>query len=349
MSALLTAVSGNSRVSPLRTAALALCLCTAAASPGVSQETKPAAEHGELWMFAGPYVDHPAPGWEGVRRDMGEMWKEDAPWQTVSRAVSVIQFPTTSIDRARGSDLRLAIADIQRRHIAFAVGTGLLIRSARCRAKTEAYVDQAALEGLLGKLQRNGANVQYLTMDEPFYYGHQDSSPTACHESAQELAEALKQSVAIVRSYFPNAQIGTDEVLTKERAWVDELISWVDIYERITGEKLAYMHVDLSWKPEVMQNLLPLANALRQRHVALGIDYDAAARGDERWFNADSIMDSDIGWVKNAVSHYTKVESGLGIHPDHAVLTTWVHYPSRMLPENEPGTFTNLVLQYIQR
>jgi hypothetical protein len=26
-----------------------------------------------------------------------------------------------------------------------------------------------------------------------------------------------------------------------------------------------------------------------------------------------------------------------------------VHCPTRMLPENEPGTFTNVVLQYIQK
>src|SRR5689334_3516920 len=92
----------------------------------------------EIWMFAGPHVEHPAPGWEGVRRDMGALWKPDAPWKTVAAAVTVIQFPPTSIDRARDSDLREALADIKRRHIAFAIGTGLLIRSDRCRAKTEA-------------------------------------------------------------------------------------------------------------------------------------------------------------------------------------------------------------------
>ncbi len=303
----------------------------------------------EIWMFAGPFVNNPAPGWEEVRRDMRDMWKPDAPWKTVSDAVKVISFPPTSVDRARGSDLQVALADIKRRNIALAIGTSLLIRSDRCRAKTEAYVDQKALEGLLDKLRRNGADIKYVTMDEPFFYGHKDSSPTACHESVQTLAEALKPGIAIVKKYFPNAQIGTDEVVTKDRDWIDELVNWVDVYQQITGEKLAYMHVDLSWKPESVQNLLPLAKALKQRHVALGIDYDAAARGEEPWFDANSIERSDIDWVQNAVKHYTEVESGMGIHPDHAVLTTWVHYPTRMLPETESRTFTNLVYQYVQQ
>jgi hypothetical protein len=303
----------------------------------------------EIWMFAGPYVAHPFPGWEEVRRDMGEMWKPDAPWQTVASHVKVIGFPPTSIDRSNIDDLRHAIGDIRRRNIALAVGTGLLIRSDRCRAKTEAYVDRASLEHLLDKLRRAGADVKYVTIDEPYFYGHKDSSATACHESAETLARALMQGIAIVRRYFPDAQIGSDEVVTKDPQWVDELIGWVDTYQRVTGEKLAYLHADVSWKPQTIRNLVPLAAALRRRHIALGIDYDAAPRGEQPWFDANSVENSNVGWVHNALEHYTEIESGIGLHPDHAVLTTWVHYPTRMLPETEPGTFTNLLYQYIRQ
>lgn len=346
---LFAVVSRKSEILRPMTAVLTFCLCAAGPFPVFAQVGDPGREHREIWMFAGPYVSRPAPGWEWVRRDMGDMWKADAPWQSVARAVSVIQFPPTSIDRANDSDLRLAIADIKRRNIAFAVGTGLLIRSDRCRSKTEAYVDQAALERLFEKLRRNGANVKYVTMDEPYFYGHRDSSPTSCHESARVLAQALAQSIAIVRKYFPDAQIGTDEVVTRERPWVDELVGWADIFRQVTGEKLAYMHADLSWKREPLQNLVPLSKALKARGIPLGISYNAAARGDEPWFDPGSVSSSDVGWVQNAVRHYEEVESSLGVHPDHAVLTTWVHYPTRMLPETQPGTFTNLVYQYIQR
>jgi len=293
----------------------------------------------QIWMFAGPHVDHPAPGWEGIRRDAGEMWKADAPWKTVARAVNVIQFPPTSVDRARDGDLREALADIKRRNIAFAIGTGLLIRSDRCRAKTEAYVDQKALEGLLGKLQRNGADVKYVTMDEPFFYGHRDSTPTSCRESPQALAQALKQSIAIVRKYFPNAQIGSDEVLDASGAWVQELAKWAETYKAVTGEPLAYIHTDLNWTPGAVRNLVPLAAALKQRHVPLGVIYDADASNNN----------SDENWSRNTISHFAEVESKLGLHPDHAVIETWVKRPSRMLPEDMPGAFTNAVFQYIQR
>jgi hypothetical protein len=315
---------------------LSVMTCSAAAAP-------------EIWMFAAPYVSHPAAGWELVRRDMGDMWKPDAPWKTVAGAVNVIQFPPTSVDRASDGDLRQAISDIKRRNIALAVGTGLLIRSDRCRSKSEAYVDLDALERMFDKLRRNGADVKYVTMDEPYFYGHRDSGPTSCHESAQALAKALVQSIAIVRKYFPNAQIGSDEVVTKDRSWVDELAAWADAYRHATGEKFAYMHADLSWKQESVRNLLPLRKALESRGIPLGVIYDAAAKGDEPWFDTNSESNSDTGWVRNAVSHYTRVESLLGTPPDHAVFETWVRFPTRMLPETQPGAFTNLVHQYVQQ
>ena len=98
----------------------------------------------EIWMFAAPHRTSSGPGWEGVRNDAGDMWKPNAPWETVGRSVKAIQFAPTSVDRASAGDLKEAIEDIKRRNISLAVGDGLLIRSDRCRANTEAYVNQPA-------------------------------------------------------------------------------------------------------------------------------------------------------------------------------------------------------------
>jgi hypothetical protein len=65
-------------------------------------------------------------------------------------------------------------------------------------------------------------------------------------------------------------------------------------------------------------------------------------------YDADLSGKSDESWTRNAVSNFAKVEQGVGVHPDHAVIGTWVRYPTRVLPENKAGTLTNVVLQYIQ-
>ena len=100
----------------------------------------------EIWMLAAPHRNVSAPGWERVRTDAGDMWKPNAPWETVVRSVKVIQFAPTSVDRASANDLKEAVADIKRRNIALAIGDGLLIRPDRCRSKTEAYVNQPQLK-----------------------------------------------------------------------------------------------------------------------------------------------------------------------------------------------------------
>lgn len=298
-----------------------------------------AASATEIWMWGGPHVEHPAPGWENVRADKGQMWTPDAPWKTVSRAVKVVLFTPTNIERATDRDLQQAFADIKRRNIALAVGTGMLIRSDRCRSKSEAYVDGQTLERLFDKLRRNGADVKYVTMDEPFFYGHRDNGPAACHEAAQVLAEALVASIAVVRRYFPDAQFGADEVVDASGAGVQELIGWVDTYKSVTGQPLAFIHADENWSDAAVRNLVPLAAAMKQRHIPFGVIYDA-----DRFNN-----NGDENWARNTISHFGKLESEIGVRPDHAVIETWVRYPSRVLPENVPGTLTNVVLQYIQQ
>ena len=77
---------------------------------------------------------------------------------------------------------------------------------------------------------------------------------------------------------------------------------------------------------------------MKQRSVAFGGIYDA-----------DRFNSSDENWARNTVGHFGKVEGDLRMHPDHAVIETWVRRPSRVLPENEPATLTNVVLQYMRQ
>src|ERR1700730_13690372 len=131
-----------------------------------------AAQAPDVWMSSGPRVANPAPGWEGLRTDAGDMWKPDAPWQTVARGVKVIQLAPTNVERARDGDLQQALSDIKRRNLALALEASLLVRTDQCRSNTEAYSDPGATEKLLEKIQRLGGDLKFIIMDEPFYYGH---------------------------------------------------------------------------------------------------------------------------------------------------------------------------------
>jgi hypothetical protein len=60
----------------------------------------------EIWMSAGPHINHPAPGWEGIRTDSGDLWKPDAPWATVANQVKVMGLVVPNLERVTDSDLK---------------------------------------------------------------------------------------------------------------------------------------------------------------------------------------------------------------------------------------------------
>src|SRR5258708_6966189 len=63
----------------------------------------------EIWMSAGHHINHPAPGWEGVRRDSGDMWKPGAPWATVASDVKVMGLVSPNLERVTDSDLKIML------------------------------------------------------------------------------------------------------------------------------------------------------------------------------------------------------------------------------------------------
>jgi hypothetical protein len=68
------------------------------------------------------------------------------------------------------------------------------------------------------------------------------------------------------------------------------------------------------------------------------------------FYDADASHNkSEQNWSRNTISHFAKVETENGVRPDHAAIGTWIKYPTHVLPENQPGTLTNVVLQYIQK
>src|SRR5260370_21549579 len=161
--------------------------------------------------------------------------------------------------------------------------------------------------------------------------------PGPTHAMATEIARRVAATVAGARSIFPNVQIGDEEVVNGSRPEADELAEWADAYRAAVGDPLSFIHADVAWSGLAMRNLKPLAAALKARQVALGIIYHA--EGEAR---------SDDAFAQSATEHFTEIEQVLGVHPDHAVFQSWVHTPTRMMPENQPGTITNLDRRYLQ-
>jgi len=296
-------------------------------------QNSPAAQ--QVWVTAISTPAHASARLQGIRTDAPEMWKPDAPWQTVAAHAQVVMLIAGNIENTSDADLKSVIDEIKRRHYDLALEIGPLVRSDACKSPTEAYGNPWDTPGVLDKIRRNGGDLRYVAMDEPFYYGHRDAG--GCHQSAAQIAQQVATSVAQMRKFFPRLKVGDTDVVGADREWIGELAQWADAYRAAVGEPLAFFHADVGWSQLAMQNLVPLSAELKQRHIPFGIIY-----------NADSTVTSDLEWTESAEQHFVEIESVLNVHPDTAIFETWTTYPAHVLPENQPGTLMNVALQYLQ-
>jgi beta-lactamase regulating signal transducer with metallopeptidase domain len=265
-----------------------------------------------------------------------DMFHPDADWKTVAGHTRAVELLPWLALNGNENLLKRIFANLIERQIGLALELHALPRTDECPEPTKAYSDPDEPEKILRRLHDLGADVKYVDMVEPFFYGHRFSGPGACLEPTAKLAQQIAERVKLIRSYFPKAQIGTTELVDESTPWIDELMKWTEAYQQTTGEPFAFFHAEVAWSHPSMRNLLPLQNALAARHIPFGIIYDA-----------DEAARSDAAWTDNTRQHIAEIESALGVHPDVAIFRRWAGSPSRVLPETQPLTVTNLASQYL--
>jgi hypothetical protein len=273
----------------------------------------------------------------GGAPDSGWLFSPDAEWKTVASHTSAVQVPPAVILNNKDDALKRAFQYLAERHIGLALEFRVLVRTDQCSQWTKAFSDPGDLEKILERIQRLGGDLKYAVMDDPFFFGHRFSvGSVACLEPPAKLAQQIAEKIRLVRTYFPDAQVGTADLVDESRSWIDELVEWTDVYQQATGEPLAFFHADVAWSRAAIRNLAPLARALNARHIPVGIIY-----------NADDTADSDETWIDSTRQHIAEIETTLGVHPYAAIFRSWARYPRRLLPETRPGTLTNLAFQYL--
>ena len=272
--------------------------------------------------------------------DYMDMFQPNAPWNHVAADVKVFELGPKFVMEASDGMLSQIFIDLKQRNIAVAIGASWLPGSDACGKGVESFTHSGTAESVANRIHRLGGDVKYVVMDEPLYFGHKYNKQNACQWSIPEVASKVEVEIAAFQRVFPSAQVcDVEPVATPDAGWVNEIMQWTQAYQSVTRQPLACFQADVQWTGPWQQQLAELTRRLRATGVKLGIIYN----------NGDGNAQTGLQWTQQAEQRIRMVEANPALMPDQTLIQSWTRQPERMLPESQPGTMTNVVLQYAQQ
>jgi hypothetical protein len=273
--------------------------------------------------------------------DFFALFDAGAPWDAAAAHIQVFKM-YEQIMAFPDSSLRTMFADLRRRHIALALEFGPLLVTT-CGGG-EGFRDDRGLQ-TAQRIHDLGGVLQYIAFDEPYFFGAIADGTNACHYTPDEVAANAKQSVDTLRTVFPDLVVGDIEVIpadatvvsggTPDTRWLDGYQRWVDAWQRVTGEPLAFFDFDVAIDGDWRGSVEAMRRALKIRSVPFGLIY--VGEGN-----------SDAEWVASAAQFASDYENKGGTVPDRRIFQSWIRFPTHALPETDPSTFTYAINRYFR-
>jgi hypothetical protein len=239
-------------------------------------------------------------------------------------------------DRVSDERLRGIIAFLNAHALPVTAEMAMLDSVPECAVGIEGAVPQAGwASGAAERVHKAGGAVRIMRADDP--WSSQLLAGNPCHWTAADVARRLAATAAMVRAVEPDVLIETTEVLTEDITQ-QQLLEFVDAYAEVAGRKLDGFVMDIdfdraSWGTEA----LSMEAAIKSRGIRFGVIYHGSLN------DAD-----DEAWAATTESRFADYELRYGGKPDEVLLESWMHLPRHVLPETQPGTFTNVVDRYFR-
>ncbi len=305
---------------------------------------RPAAAAVQIWMAATEPVWREIHGWPA--NDFLSLFESNAQWSQAGSRVNVFELSKKFIDATPENDLRRVLDDLKRRGIGIAMQGTPLLASKTCGLGVEGHGPPHDMAATARRIKQLGGQLAYISMDEPLFYGHRftgDARRVACHLAISEVARQSADKIAEVREIFPEVKVGDIEPVgitpSDAAQWADDMTQWLRAFREATGTPLAFMRLDCVWlHPNWEAQFDAVVPRIRAEKVPLGIIYDGTPKDA-----------TDVEWTTSAQNHARLVERKLGDPPEQVAFQSWMDHPRAMLPENAPGSLTNLVRTYTQR
>jgi hypothetical protein len=296
--------------------------------------------------------------------DFLALFRPNAPWPQVLAHTQAVGFTADWLYSASSQVLRPIVAFLNAHKIGIEIEAPALQARRACGSGIEGFVPFGLPGGLnlakftlayLDRLKALDADVTFMKVDEPYYYGSVVSSavlqriaqaagqartPTPCHLPVAEVARDVGQFASLVRSVYPNIAIGDVEPVRPDAYKPDAtkaIDAWHDAYRSVTGAPFPFFLADVDfadpgWPALVTQ----LQRSTRSRGIRFGIIYI----GDQQ-------DDSNAEWTSQVVARFEEYQRQGDGQPDYVLFQSWQPRPTLCLPETDPATFTGVIDTYI--
>jgi hypothetical protein len=290
----------------------------------------------EVW-FAPP-DDLPRFG-QVAMADYPQLFEPNAKWAVAASRINVFSLDPFYVLRAPETELRKVLRFLASRHIALNVGLQAL-PAENCGHDVEGIVSTVKEPlSVAQRLRALNAEVSSFSFDEPLEYGHVYAHRDACRFSVQEVAQRLSQTVEGVRAIYPNAKFIDYEppIDLSAPEWASMLKEWLEDYRAATGIPLDGMGMDIDFRKPWLPVTLESTQILRAQGVKAGLFLNTAGGPDV----------TDESWMAKARQNIVDVERAK-LPLDFVIIATWMHHPTRALPETDPLALTSLVNWYFE-
>jgi len=268
--------------------------------------------------------------------DYMELFKEDAPWQSVAAQIQVFKLYGEWVAyKATDEELKTAIKNLKVRGLALAVEAGPLNAPPECGHGIEGFAGIEEGINIANRVKNAGGTIHLIALDEPYFFAHFYDGENACHWTAEKIASEVDIYIKEIRKIFPEVIIGDTEPLTGQ-ADAQAYQDWLDTFRDINGYDLAFIHMDIDWSRSAWSDEV---KAIEEHGNEIGIPVGIIYTGN-------AFDKSDDDWLRAAGERVKKHELANNGKSKHILFQSWNDKPDHSLPESNPLTFTGFINVY---
>jgi hypothetical protein len=288
----------------------------------------------------------PAGGTQGGSIDFLLLFQPNSTWPRAMAKTQVIGLYAGWIAEASDQDLQSVVEFLNAHNMGIEIEAPAMQALANCGSGVEGYVPygqsvETFTLSYLQRLQSLGAQVPYIKVDEPYFFGNNVlSDPNSCLFSVEQVAAEVGQYVQIVKTVYPNAQVGDVEPIIAGAYLPDvatAIAQWHATYQAVTGAPFPFFIADTDFSNPAWPTIVKgIETTTKQSGMQFGIIYIG-----------DMQDVSDAEWSGKTVTRFETYQGENGGQPDFVLFQSWEPYPQYCLPESNPTTFTGVLDAYI--